>query len=296
MSLSPGKALRAAIAHSTLRIVGAPNALAARLIERAGFEAIYLSGAVLSAGVLGLPDVGLFTLSELAQHTAYLSRSVNLPVIVDADTGFGGSLNVERTVVELEGAGAAAMQLEDQELPKRCGHLSGKTLVDTATMCAKIRAAADARSDESFVIIARTDARGVEGLDAALARAKLYIEAGADWVFPEALASREEFAQFAAAIEVPLVANITEFGKSPLLTVDQLAELGYGGVLFPVTLFRVAMKAMQAAAALLAVEGTQAGLLEIMQTREELYDLLDYQGHEQRDREHFSHPEKHSTS
>jgi methylisocitrate lyase len=287
MRISPGQALREAVVDTTIRVVGAPNALAARLIERSGCEAVYLSGAVLSAGVLALPDVGLFTLSELAQHTAYLSRSVSLPVIVDADTGFGEAMNVERTVVELEGAGAAAIQLEDQELPKRCGHLSGKSLVSPETMCAKIRAAVAAKSDESLVIIARTDARGVSGLDEALERARMYVGAGADWIFPEALESQEEFARFAEEIDAPLIANLTEFGKSPLLTVEELAELGYAAALFPVTLFRVAMKAIEAAAALIAVEGSQRDLLDVMQTREELYELLDYQGFEARDRAHF---------
>jgi methylisocitrate lyase len=287
MRISPGQALREAVVDTTIRVVGAPNALAARLIERSGCEAVYLSGAVLSAGVLALPDVGLFTLSELAQHTAYLSRSGSLPVIVDADTGFGEAMNVERTVVELEGAGAAAIQLEDQELPKRCGHLSGKSLVSPETMCAKIRAAVAAKSDESLVIIARTDARGVSGLDEALERARMYVGAGADWIFPEALESQEEFARFAEEIDAPLIANLTEFGKSPLLTVEELAELGYAAALFPVTLFRVAMKAIEAAAALIAVEGSQRDLLDVMQTREELYELLDYQGFEARDRAHF---------
>lgn len=290
MAISPGKALREAVEASMVRAVGAPHALAARLIEQAGFEAVYLSGAVLSAGVLGLPDVGLFTLSELAQHTAYLTRSVNLPVIVDADTGFGGPVNVERTIVELEGAGAAAIQIEDQELPKRCGHLSGKSLISIDDMCAKIRAAVAARNDDSLVIIARTDARGVNGLEDAIERARHYVAAGADWIFPEALNSLEEFDRVRELIQVPLLANMTEFGKSPLLTVEQLSELGYDAVLFPVTLFRVAMKAMEAAAALLAVEGTQRDLLDMMQTREELYDLLDYQDYEARDREHFGRP------
>jgi methylisocitrate lyase len=287
MQISPGQALREAVVDATIRVVGAPNALAARLIERSGCEAVYLSGAVLSAGVLAMPDVGLFTLSELAQHTAYLTRRVNLPVIVDADTGFGDTINVERTVVELEAAGAAAIQLEDQELPKRCGHLSGKTLVAPDVMCAKIRAAVAARNDDSLVIIARTDARGVVGMDEALQRARMYVDAGADWIFPEALTTSDEFARFVDEIEAPLIANMTEFGKSPLLTVQELAELGYSAALYPVTLFRVAMKAMEAAAALLAVEGTQRDLLDVMQTREELYELLDYQGFEERDRAHF---------
>lgn len=287
MRITPGQALREAVVDATIRVVGAPNALAARLIERCGCEAVYLSGAVLSAGVLALPDVGLFTLSELAQHTAYLSRSVSLPVIVDADTGFGEAMNVERTIVELERAGAAAIQLEDQEMPKRCGHLSGKLLVSPETMCAKIRAAVSARSDESLVIIARTDARGVAGLEDALNRARMYLAAGADWIFPEALESADEFSRFVDEIDAPLIANLTEFGKSPLVTVDELAELGYAAALYPVTLFRVAMKAMEAAVALIAVEGSQRDLLDVMQTREELYELLDYHNFEERDRAHF---------
>ena len=285
--VSPGRALRDAAAEGCLLIPGAPNALVAKMIERQGFEAVYLSGAVLSAGVLGLPDVGLFTLTELVQHAAYLTRGVNLPVIVDADTGFGEAVNVERTVVELEGAGVAAIQLEDQQLPKRCGHLSGKSLVEAEAMCAKLRAAVGARNDPDLVLIARTDARGVTNLDDALDRARRYLDAGADWIFPEALASRDEFARFADEIKAPLIANMTEFGKSPLLTYDELAELGYAAVLFPVTLFRVAMKATEAALALLASEGTQRELLDLMQTRDELYDLLGYRDFEDRDRAYF---------
>lgn len=287
MQITPGKALREAIAAQTIRVVGAPNALAGRMIEQAGFEAIYLSGAVLSAGVLGVPDIGLFTLSELAQHTAFLTRIVNLPLIVDADTGFGEAVNVERTVVELEAAGAAAIQLEDQQLPKRCGHLSGKSLVDVDVMCAKIRAATSARNSDDLVIIARTDARGVSGMEDAKRRANAYLEAGADWIFPEALSSEAEFREFAEALDAPLLANMTEFGKSPLLSVDHLSDLGYDAVLFPVTLFRVAMKAMEAALGMLNIEGSQRDLLELMQSREELYDLLGYQDFEERDRQYF---------
>ncbi len=275
------------ISEATIQVPGAPNALMARLAERMGFDAIYLSGAALSAGVLGLPDVGLFTLTELVTHATYLTRSVNLPVIVDADTGFGDAVNVQRTVVELEGAGVAAIQLEDQQLPKRCGHLSGKTLVEPDAMCAKLRAAADARSDADLVIIARTDARGVSDIAAAIDRAKRYLDAGADWIFPEALETRDEFARFAQEVEAPLVANMTEFGKSPLLTLEELAELGYSAVLYPVTLLRVAMKAAETALAVIGSEGTQQELLDLMQTREELYQLLDYEEFEERDRKHF---------
>jgi methylisocitrate lyase len=286
--MTPGEQLRDLIVDSTIQIPGAPSALVARMIERAGFNAMYLSGAAFSAGVLGLPDVGLFTLTELAQQTAYLTRASALPLIVDADTGFGEALNVERTVIELETAGAAAIQLEDQQLPKRCGHLAGKSLVEPEAMCAKLRAAAAARQDTSLVLIARTDARGVTDLADAIERSKRYLDSGADWVFPEALLSKDEFEQFARAIDAPLVANMTEFGKSPLLTLEELAELGYSAVLYPVTLLRVAMKATEAALNFLAADGTQQELLDLMQTRDELYDLLDYKYFEERDRAHAS--------
>ncbi len=275
-SMTPGQMLRETILAGPIQVPGAPNALAGRLIEEAGFSAMYLSGAALSAGVLALPDIGLFTLTELVQQVEYLTARVAVPVIVDADTGFGDTANVERTIAELERAGAAAIQLEDQELPKRCGHLSGKTLVPADAMCAKLRAAVAARADESTVIIARTDARGVESFDAAVERAKRYVAAGADWIFPEALASRDEFQAFAKAIDVPLVANMTEFGKSPLLEFAELADLGYRAVLYPVTLLRVAMKAIDTTLSILAADGTQRDLLDLMQTRQELYDLLDY--------------------
>jgi methylisocitrate lyase len=287
-SQSPGGLLRESIAGGALQVPGAPNALVGRMVEEAGYEAIYLSGAALSAGVLALPDVGLITLTELVEQVNYMTSRVGIPVIVDADTGFGDTVNVERTVVELERAGAAAIQLEDQVLPKRCGHLSGKTLVSTEAMCAKLRAAAAARADEQTVIIGRTDARGVEDFDAAVERARQYAAAGADWIFPEALASREEFASFAQQVDVPLMANMTEFGKSPLLAFDELAQMGYRIVIYPVTLLRVAMKAVETALTILQSDGTQQELLDLMQTRKELYDLLDYDTYEARDREYFS--------
>jgi methylisocitrate lyase len=286
--ISPGKKLRDAIRESTIQVPGAFNALVARLVERAGYDAIYLSGAAFSAGTLALPDVGLFTLTELAQQTGYIARRVEIPLIVDADTGFGAAVNVERTIVELEAAGAAAIQLEDQVLPKRCGHLSGKALVEIDEMCAKLRAAAAARSDAELVLVARTDARGVAGLAEAIERAKRYLDCGADWIFPEALADKGEFEQFADEVDAPLVANMTEFGKSPLLTLDELAEMGYAAVLYPVTLLRTAMKAVEAALAVIAEEGTQAELVDLMQTRQELYDLLGYRDYEDRDRAYFS--------
>jgi methylisocitrate lyase len=286
-TLTPGQILRETVAAGAIQVPGAPNALMGRLIEEMGFSATYLSGAAFSAGELALPDIGLFSLTELVQQVRYLTSRITIPAIVDADTGFGDAANVERTIAELERAGAAAIQLEDQVLPKRCGHLSGKTLVHTDAMCAKLRAAAASRLDEATVIIARTDARGVEDFDSAVSRAKQYLAAGADWIFPEALASREEFQAFAEAVDVPLVANMTEFGKSPLMDFTDLAEMGYRVVLYPVTLLRVAMKAAETALAILAAEGTQREVLDLMQTRQELYDLLEYDSYETRDREYF---------
>jgi methylisocitrate lyase len=283
--MSPGQRLRQLIEDATVQVPGAPNALLARLIESCGYDAMYLSGAAFSAGVLALPDVGLFTLTELAQQTNYLTRACALPLIVDADTGFGEALNVERTIVELEAAGAAAIQLEDQQFPKRCGHLAGKSLIEPAAMCEKLRAAAAARADANLVLIARTDARGVTSLEDAIDRAQRYLEAGADWIFPEALRTKDEFERFARTIEAPLVANMTEFGASPLLTLEELADLGYSVVLYPVTILRVAMKACEAALNLIAAEGTQSDILDLMQTREELYDLLDYQAFVDRDKQ-----------
>lgn len=288
VSERPGQRLREAARRGTLAIPGAPNPLVARLIRAHGFGAMYLSGAAFSAAALALPDIGLFTLSELVEEVGRLTRAADIPLVVDADTGFGEAVNVERTVTLLEAAGAAAIQLEDQRLPKRCGHLSGKSLVEPDEMCAKIRAAVSARRDESLVILARTDARGVAGFDEAVDRARRYVAAGADWVFPEALADADEFARFAREVPVPLLANMTEFGKSPLLPLSVFQELKYAGVLFPVTLLRVAMKAVDAALAQLAAAGTQQGLLNSMQSRQELYDLLGYTQYEARDRAYFS--------
>lgn len=286
--MTPGKRLRQLVEDATIQVPGAPNALLARLIESCGFDATYLSGAAFSAGVLGLPDVGLFTLTELVQQATLITRASALPLIVDADTGFGEALNVERTVVELEAAGAAAIQLEDQQFPKRCGHLTGKTVIEPAAMCEKLRAAASARADADLIIIARTDARGVTSFDDAVERSKRYLDAGADWIFPEALRSKEEFEQFARAIDAPLIANMTEFGASPLLTLEELGDLGYSAVLYPVTLLRITMKACEAALNLIAADGTQADILDLMQTRDELYELLDYQAFVDRDNDRSS--------
>lgn len=268
-------------------IPGVFNALVARLAERAGFQAAYQSGAALSASLAALPDVGLVTQSEFAEQARYLTQAVSIPIISDADTGFGEPLSVERTIRLFEGAGLAGLHLEDQELPKRCGHLSGKSVVSRDVMVAKIRAAVAARIDPQFVIIARTDARAIHGMDDALDRARAYLDAGADMIFPEALENPAEFERFAREIQSPLIANMTEFGKSPLLTAGQLTEMGFKAVLFPVTMLRVAMKAVEIALGKLAAEGTQQGFVDAMQTRAELYDLLGYTGFETRDQTYF---------
>lgn len=257
---------------------GAINALSAKLIARAGFEAMYLSGAVLANSVGGVPDTGLMTLTESEAHCAHAANACDLPILADADTGYGGPENAARTVRVLERAGVSAIHLEDQEFPKRCGHLAGKTLVEAEAFCETIAAAAAAKTSPDFLLIARTDARGVTGYDDAVARAHRYLEAGADGIFPEALQSEEEFRRFARDVDTILLGNMTEFGKTPYFTVDEFADMGYNIVIFPVTLQRVAMRAMEQALAVLHTEGTQQRLLETMQTRQELYDLLDYGG------------------
>jgi methylisocitrate lyase len=266
-------------------IPGAFNALVAKLAERMGFSAVYLSGGALSAGWAGVPDIGLLTQTEFAEQAAVLARATTLPVLCDADTGFGDLLQVDRTVRLYEEVGAAGLHLEDQVMPKRCGHLSGKTLVDTAAMAAKIRAAVGARRDRDFVIVARTDARSVEGFQAAVNRAREYLAAGADMIFPEALESAEEFARFAQAVEAPLLANMTEFGRSPLIPFADLAAMGYTAAIYPLTALRAAMYAAELTMRTLREQGTQQALLKQMQTRAELYDLLGYTDWEKKDRE-----------
>jgi methylisocitrate lyase len=278
MSLEqPGRRLRELLADTTQPVVmpGAFNALAARAIEQAGFPAVYVSGAGMANAAYALPDVGLTTLSELTAHTKAICSAVALPVVVDADTGFGEAINAARTIAELQHAGAAGCHLEDQQLPKRCGHLRGKTLVPAEAMCEKLRAAVAAR-EGGFVIIARTDARGVEGFDSAVQRARQYLDAGADGIFPEALESKEEFEQFAKKVRAPLLANMTEFGQSPMLSVTELGRMGYRMMIFPQSLLRVAFKAIGGLLEDLRREGTQAGWLERMQTRAQLYELLGY--------------------
>jgi methylisocitrate lyase len=285
---TPGARLRSAWSTRPIMIPGAFNALVAKLAERLGFPAVYFSGGALSAGWAGLPDVGLLTQTEFAEQAAVLARATSLPVLCDADTGFGETFQVERTVRLYEEAGIAGLHLEDQLMPKRCGHLSGKALVDSATMSSKIKAAISARRDPDFVIVARTDARSVEGFDAAIRRARDYRAAGADMIFPEALESVDEFARFAQALDTPLLANMTEFGRSPLIPFDDLAAMGYTAVIFPLTAFRAAMHAALRALLTLRDRRTQQSLLEQMQSRAELYDLLGYKDWEERDREYFT--------
>ncbi|OPF75988.1 methylisocitrate lyase [Streptomyces antioxidans] len=271
------RALRERLATGRLLLMpGALNPLSARLIQDTGFEAAYLSGAVLAAD-LGLPDIGLTTSTEIAARAQQTTRATDLPVLIDADTGFGEPMNAARTVQLMEDAGLAGLHLEDQVNPKRCGHLDGKTITPREEMVRRIRAAVDARRDPGFLLMARTDARAVEGLAAAIDRAKAYVDAGADAIFPEALADEAEFEVFRTAVPVPLLANMTEFGKSRLLDARTLDNLGYDIALYPVTLLRLAMGAVEDGLRTIAAEGTQESLLPRMQTRSRLYELLGYE-------------------
>ncbi|MGJ9426393.1 methylisocitrate lyase [Nesterenkonia halotolerans] len=252
--------------------------LSAPLIEQKGFDGIYISGAVL-ANELGLPDIGLTTLTEVAQRAGQIARATNLPALVDADTGFGEPMNVARSVQELEDAGLAGCHIEDQFNPKRCGHLDGKNLVDLQTATQRVAAAARGRRDENFLIMARTDLRAVEGLDAAIERARALVDAGADAIFPEAMKDLSEFAAVCDAVDVPVLANMTEFGKSPLFTRDQLAEVGVAMVIYPVTSLRSAMGAIERTLDTLAAEGSQQSAVDQMMTRARLYELVDYEGY-----------------
>jgi len=264
------------IAQGCVMMPGVPNAAMARQVERAGFDALYVSGAGLANSTAGVPDIGLLTMEEVVRLAGYIANAVKIPALVDADTGFGAPENVAQTIRELERAGLAGCHIEDQVFPKRCGHLAGKEVVDLAEMVEKIEAAARARRDKDFVVIARTDARAVEGFEAAVKRARQYVEAGADAIFPEALQSADEFRDFAREVNAPLLANMTEFGKSPLLSFQELAQFGYRMVIYPMSAFRVAMKASERFLRDLKERGTQSDWIEKMQTRQELYDLLDY--------------------
>ena len=280
--------LRARLASGDLLLLpGAFNPLSAKLIEAKAFDGVYISGAVMAAD-LGLPDIGLTTLSEVAARSAQIARVTDLPALVDADTGFGEPMNVARTVQTLEDAGVAGLHLEDQVNPKRCGHLDGKQVVDTATAVQRIRAAVNARRDENLLIMARTDSRAIEGLDAAIDRAKALVDAGADAIFPEAMLDLSEFAAVRAAVDVPILANMTEFGKSELFTTSQLADVGVNIVIFPVSLLRMAMGSAARALDTLRDRGSLTSLLGEMQHRADLYELLDYSSYQAYDADIFN--------
>lgn len=271
-----------------LRFPGAFSPLVAMQIEKIGFEGVYISGSVLSND-LGYPDIGLTTLTEVAQRGRQISRATKLPAIIDADTGFGEPMSAARTVQELIEMGLAGCHLEDQVNPKRCGHLDGKALVSTEDMIKKIRAAADGkRLDPNFLIIARTDARASEGLDKAIDRAKAYVDAGAEMIFPEALADLKEFETFRKAVNAPLLANMTEFGKSKLLTTKELESVGFNLVIYPVTTLRIAMGAVERGLRQILSEGTQENVVPQMQTRKELYELTSYEAYNAFDQNLFN--------
>jgi len=276
--------LRNTINEGIVIAPGVFNAIGAMIAERQGFKAIYLSGSGI-AGAMGLPDLSLTTLTEVVEEARRITRISKLPLIVDVDTGFGEVLNVERTVIEMEAAYVSAIHIEDQVLPKKCGHLNGKELISKQEMVEKITAATSVRKNKDFMIIARTDARAVEGLEAAISRARAYIDAGADAIFPEALESAEEFKKFAEEVNAPLLANMTEFGKSPLLSAKDLEELGYKIVIFPLTAFRASLKTMEDIYGTIKREGTQLNIIEKLMTRKEFYDLIGYYSYETEDSE-----------
>ena len=281
-------AFRAGLQSGRLqRFPGAFSPLVAKLVAEIGFEGVYVSGAVLSAD-LGLPDIGLTTLTEVAGRGAQIASATNLPTFIDADTGFGEPMSAARTITVLEDSGLAGCHLEDQVNPKRCGHLDGKAVVPATEMVKRLRAAVAARRDPNFIICARTDAAGIEGLSAAIDRAKAYADAGADLIFTEALRGPADFEQFRAAVDVPLLANMTEFGKSELLTAAQLTDLGYNAVIYPVTTLRLAMFAVEVGLREIDAAGTQSGLLDQMQHRGRLYELLRYAEYNQFDDDIFN--------
>ena len=280
---SAGARLRAAVeTERPLQVVGTVNAYSALLAERAGFRAIYLSGAGVSNASFGLPDLGMTSLEDVCEDVRRITSACSLPLLVDADTGWGGAFNIARTCAQLIKSGAAGMHLEDQVAAKRCGHRPGKALVEAAEMVDRIKAAVDGRTDRHFVIMARTDAHAVEGQRAALDRAAAYVEAGADMIFAEALRTLEEFRQFASGLQVPVLANITEFGKTPLFTVDELRGTGVGIVLYPLSAFRAMNKAAENVYHAIRRDGHQKNVLDTMQTREELYERIGYHEYEQK--------------
>lgn len=270
-----------------LRFPGAYSPLVSMLIEQKGFDGVYISGAVLSND-LGLPDIGMTTLTEVSQRGRAIARVTSLPSIIDIDTGFGETMSVARTVQELEELGISGCHLEDQVNPKRCGHLDGKTLLDKNEVVKKIKSATSAKRDPNFLLIARTDARAVEGLDQAIDRAKAYVDAGAEMIFPEAMKDESEFERFRKEIKVPLLANMTEFGKSKLLNTKQLENLGYNLVIYPVTTQRLAMKAVEDGLDHILKNGSQENILDQMQTRKRLYEVLEYEKYNQFDQNLFN--------
>lgn len=270
-----------------LKVPGAYNPLVAMLIEQIGFDAVYVSGGVMS-NTLGLADVGLTTLTEVTQMASSIAKVTSLPTIMDIDTGFGETMNAYRTIKEIEYAGLAGCHIEDQISIKRCGHLDNKTLISANEMAQKIKAASDAKTDANFLLIARTDAAGVEGIDAAIERAKQYVDAGADMIFPEAMHTEKEFETFRKAIDVPLLANMTEFGKSKLLTAEQLENIGINIVIYPVTTQRLAMMAVEHGLQTILKEGSQESLLNSMQTRSRLYEVINYQEYNKLDQSIFN--------
>jgi methylisocitrate lyase len=289
---SAGARLRAAVeAERPLQVIGTINAYAALLAERSGFKAIYLSGAGVANASFGLPDLGLTTLNDVAEDVRRITMATELPLLVDADTGWGAAFMIARTVRELTRAGAAGMHIEDQVQAKRCGHRPNKALVSPQEMVDRIKAAVDARGDEGFVIMARTDARAGEGVQAAIARATAYVEAGADMIFAEALHGPSEYRAFTAAVKAPVLANITEFGKTPLLGVQELGQAGVRLVLYPLSAFRAMSAAALKVYRTIRSEGTQKNVLDLMQTRAELYDVLGYHDYERKLDELFTKEE-----
>ncbi len=279
--MSAGARFRAALeAERPLQIVGTINAYTALLAERAGHKAIYLSGAGVANASFGLPDLAMTTLNDVCDDVRRIASATDVPLLVDADTGWGSAFMIGRTIREMTWAGAAGCHLEDQVAVKRCGHRPGKALVETAEMCDRLKAAVDGRIDEHFVIMARTDAHAVEGQQAALDRAAAYVEAGADMIFAEALTTLDEYRQFTDTINVPVLANLTEFGKTPLFTTDELAAVGVRMTLYPLSAFRAMAKAALGVYETIRNDGTQKAAVDAMQTRMELYDVLGYQAYE----------------
>jgi len=281
--MTPGARFRQALASERpLQIAGTINAYCALLAQKAGFKAIYLSGAGVANASFALPDLGVTTLNDVLEDARRITRATDLPLLVDIDTGFGSAFSIARTIRDMIQVGVAAVHIEDQVQAKRCGHRPGKALVEANEMCDRIKAAVDARTEDTFVLMARTDAHAVEGLDRAIERARAYVEAGADMIFAEALGSLDEYKTFAVAIKVPVLANLTEFGKTPLFTVDQMREANVAMLLYPLTAFRMMSHAAESAYRALKQSGTQKSLLDQMQTREQLYATLGYHEYEKK--------------